>query len=421
MRKTTIEEILKECESLNDKELDEVTIATFNRIRESIHSDAEALVDSNLNKPFFEDVRTLEEAAILKVMLEALAKIHYKAYESWCESKKSISVWDRFMRNLYSENAGQNYKMHYSSGQLAKRITDAVSNRVHKKHQSIKSNMQTGSNFDLDNVLDDIVGLNEIKLYLKGVQAQLRIHSERTKLGLVAIKPINHMIFQGNPGTGKTTIARILGEILFEMGVLKKKKFVETDRSGLVAEYVGQTAIKTHNKINEAIDGILFIDEAYSLANDTVGGFGKEAIDALVKGIEDNRDRLIVILAGYKDEMQDFLKVNVGLQSRFPIFIDFPDYSTDELMELSINLFKKHDYVLTLEAIEVMRKTFIKVRTTHQFGNGRYIRNYFEQAIRNQALRLQQTTQTLMIKDDLIRIIDADLLSIYMEVEIATN
>ena len=150
-----------------------------------------------------------------------------------------------------------------------------------------------------------------------------------------------HMIFKGNPGTGKTTMARIIGEVLYNIGVLSSNNFVETDRSGLVAGYVGQTAIKTKEIIESALGGVLFIDEAYALAQDASSGsgFGKEAIDTLVKGMDDNRENLLVILAGYSDDMDNFLDINPGLRSRFANIIEFKDYCTKDLMIICDNLY----------------------------------------------------------------------------------
>ena len=248
-------------------------------------------------------------------------------------------------------------------------------------------------NFNLDEKLNEVVGLNEVKEFIRSLQAQLKIREQRKSLGL----PVNesqtlHMIFKGNPGTGKTTMARIVGEVLYSMGVLNSKTFVETDRSGLVAGYVGQTAIKTKEKIESAIGGILFIDEAYALAQDagSGSGFGKEAIDALVKGMDDNRENLLVILAGYSDDMDKFLDTNPGLKSRFANIIEFKDYSVDDLLIIADNLFRNKGYVITKEARLKMKDIFKEACKVSDFGNGRYVRNIFEKAVRNQAVRLEK-------------------------------
>ncbi|MDU1539715.1 MAG: AAA family ATPase [Paeniclostridium sordellii] len=248
-------------------------------------------------------------------------------------------------------------------------------------------------NFNLDEKLNEVVGLNEVKEFIRSLQAQLKIREQRKSLGLpVDESQTLHMIFKGNPGTGKTTMARIVGEVLYSMGVLNSKTFVETDRSGLVAGYVGQTAIKTKEKIESAIGGILFIDEAYALAQDagSGSGFGKEAIDALVKGMDDNRDNLLVILAGYSDDMNKFLDTNPGLKSRFANIIEFKDYSVDDLLIIADNLFRNKGYVITKEARLKMKDIFKEACKVSDFGNGRYVRNIFEKAVRNQAVRLEK-------------------------------
>ena len=215
-----------------------------------------------------------------------------------------------------------------------------------------------------------------------------------------------HMVFTGNPGTGKTTVARIVAGIYKELGLLKKGHLVETDRSGLVAEYVGQTAPKTNAKIDEALDGVLFIDEAYTL----VGGendFGAEAIATLLKRMEDNRDRLVVILAGYTNEIKGFIDSNPGLQSRFNRYIQFNDYTADDLLEILRKNLKESRYKIKRDAFEWMhsyigRKVMMK---DNRFGNARFIRNAFEKIVQNQADRLAMQST---INNDELTIITID-------------
>jgi SpoVK/Ycf46/Vps4 family AAA+-type ATPase len=199
-----------------------------------------------------------------------------------------------------------------------------------------------------------------------------------------------HCVFTGNPGTGKTTVARIVAEIYKELGVLKKGHLVETDRSGLVGEYVGQTAPKTNAIIDSALDGVLFIDEAYSLVQGGQGDYGKEAISTLLKRMEDDRDRLVVILAGYSKEMDDFINSNSGLQSRFNRYIEFPDYSSEELLQIFDFIIKKNEFVLTDEASNLVKEVIAKAvaNKNNNFGNARYIRNLFEKVITQQANRI---------------------------------
>ncbi|MGN9162427.1 AAA family ATPase [Clostridium sulfidigenes] len=263
-------------------------------------------------------------------------------------------------------------------------------------------------NFDLESELSKIIGLEEVKEYIRSLNARLRVQRERKKLGLVADNTQTlHMIFKGNPGTGKTMVARTVADVLYNIGVIKTNKLIETDRSGLVAGYVGQTAIKTKEKVMEAMDGVLFIDEAYSLSQGGTNDFGKEAIDTLVKLMDDYRDRIVIILAGYSDDMDEFLDVNAGLKSRFPNIIKFEDYSTEELIEISGMLFKSKGYEIDSLAKDKLKDIFDIVRLEAQFGNGRYVRNLYEKAVNNQAMRL--STDMDLTKEDLTTIVDTDI------------
>ena len=202
-----------------------------------------------------------------------------------------------------------------------------------------------------------------------------------------------HLVFYGSPGTGKTTVARIVGRIYKDLGVLKKGHTVETDRGGLVAKYMGQTALKTDTIVQKALDGVLFIDEAYSLVPEgpSGGDYGQEAISTLLKRMEDYRDRLVVIIAGYKDEMQRFIDSNPGLQSRFNRYIDFPDYSGAELADIFKMYMKKNQYTLAPGAEEYLRRQFNEAvaHKDRNFGNARFARNVFEKSIQEQANRLE--------------------------------
>lgn len=241
--------------------------------------------------------------------------------------------------------------------------------------------------------LDSLIGLSSVKEEVKTLANFIKIQKIRIEKGLPSDDISYHCVFTGNPGTGKTTVARIVAGIYKEMGILKKGHIIETDRSGLVAGYIGQTAIKTNKVIDSALDGVLFIDEAYSLAKEDAGrDFGAEAISTLLKRMEDDRDRIAVIVAGYTKEMKAFINSNSGLKSRFVRYIDFPDYSTEELYEIMASLLSKGAYTLEKTAKEVLKSAFDTVRLSgdRNFGNGRYVRNVYEEALKAQANRLSQ-------------------------------
>ena len=206
-----------------------------------------------------------------------------------------------------------------------------------------------------------------------------------------------HLVFTGNPGTGKTTVARIVAKVYKELGLISKGHLVEVDRAGLVAGYVGQTAIKTHGVIDKAMGGVLFIDEAYMLSSER-DVFGQEAIDTLLKEMEDHRDDLIVIVAGYKSLMQTFIESNPGLKSRFNRFIEFADYDPEQLYAIFKSLCKKNQYDLAEDAEDLVKDYFRRVyeARTESFGNGRAVRNCFEKMITNQANRLAEYKEATM-------------------------
>ena len=237
--------------------------------------------------------------------------------------------------------------------------------------------------------LDALVGLSSVKEEIKTLSNFIKIQQKRKEQGLKSSSVSYHCVFTGNPGTGKTTVARIVAQIYKDLGILSKGHLVETDRAGLVAEYVGQTAVKTNKIIDSALDGVLFIDEAYSLIG-TGQDYGKEAIATLLKRMEDDRDRLVVILAGYSKEMQDFINTNPGLQSRFNRYIEFPDYSAEELLQIFEKNIAKFDYKLEKDALVAMSEYFQHAveNKDANFGNARFVRNIFEKTLEKQANRL---------------------------------
>ena len=300
---------------------------------------------------------------------------------------------------------GVRYVLVSNIGQLERQL-DSNSNITStvEKEQIAKSAL---------NQLNELIGLDSVKKDVKTLSNYIRIQKQREEKGLKASSVSYHCVFTGNPGTGKTTVARIVASIYKELGVLKKGHLIETDRSGLVAEYVGQTAVKTNKIIDSALDGVLFIDEAYTLTEGGSSDYGSEAIATLLKRMEDDRDRLVVIVAGYTENMKHFINSNPGLKSRFTHYIEFPDYSADELMQIFEMHMLKYDYHFGEGAKKQLQQIFddIIAHKDENFGNGRFVRNVFEKVLQSQADRLASegnlTTKQLssIEKEDFVEIV----------------
>ncbi|MCL1791424.1 MAG: AAA family ATPase [Peptococcaceae bacterium] len=259
--------------------------------------------------------------------------------------------------------------------------------------------------------LDDLVGLRPVKTLVKEIRAMTLIRVQRLEKDLAVDPLVLHMLFSGNPGSGKSTVARIMADLFREMGILNKGHLVECERADLVGEYIGHTAQKTRSLVQKAAGGVLFVDEAYSLMRGGEKDFGKEAVDVLVKAMEDQKNDFILILAGYKSEMEAFLRTNPGLRSRFPLHLDFPDYTIRELLLIADVFLKQRDYVFRADARVAFGRTLEKKKNEHCYsGNARLVRNLIEQSIRRQAVRLLgQSGLNALSREDLRLILPQDL------------
>ncbi len=257
--------------------------------------------------------------------------------------------------------------------------------------------------------LDALVGLEEVKKDVKSLVNLMKVRKLRQENGLPVPPMSLHMVFMGNPGTGKTTVARLISGLYAAIGVLSKGQLVEVDRSGLVAGYVGQTALKTQEVIKSAIGGVLFIDEAYSLSSGGENDFGREAIETILKAMEDHRDDLIVIVAGYDGPMEAFLSSNPGLESRFNKYFHFPDYTGEQLMAIFRAQCEKNGYTLTEDSEKAARELFDRLyeERNENFGNGRDVRNRFEDMVVRQSNRVAMMESPS--KEDLMAVLPEDL------------
>ncbi|WP_245581036.1 AAA family ATPase [Paenibacillus ginsengihumi] len=255
--------------------------------------------------------------------------------------------------------------------------------------------------------LDALTGLEPVKKFVRELLETVRVNRMRSQEGGQSVAMALHMVFTGNPGTGKTTVARLIARILHALGLLSQGQLVEVARQDLVGQYIGSTAPKTMAKVNEALGGVLFIDEAYTLARQDHDTFGLEAIDTIVKAMEDHRDNLVVVLAGYTQEMEVFLRANPGLRSRFPFIVEFPDYTPQDMLNIMMQMASKNGFRIEEEAHEGLTELFgqRQIPGRNDSGNGRLVRNLFEEAIRKQSIRIAQAGET---KPDLQLLVKAD-------------
>lgn len=303
-----------------------------------------------------------------------------------------IDVDETIQDEEFEENSEQNAEKYKEPA------IDFRSLKIYNKEQE-KQSLQ-----DFIEELHALIGLDEVKNEVQSLINLIKVRKMREAMQMPSMDMTYHMVFTGNPGTGKTTVARLIARIYQELGILSKGTLVETDRAGLVAGYVGQTALKVKSVVEKAIGGVLFIDEAYALTNNTGSNdFGLEAVDTLVKMMEDNRDDLVVIVASYKEEMKEFLASNTGLVSRFNKYIDFKDYNDQELYEILQKFAENAQVTLSEAANECVRRKIAEMteERKQQFGNARGIRNCFEKIMVNQANRIvlcEEATKDLLCR-----------------------
>lgn len=283
---------------------------------------------------------------------------------------------------------------------------DALKNKSYRAYQDVDFHPETTvqkPTEDAAAVLRDMVGLKQQKEILEQIVAAFAIRKMRTEMGTETKRPSMHMCFTGNPGTAKTTVARLLADILSKENILPTGRFIECGRSDLVAKYVGWTAVCVKEKFRAARGGILFIDEAYALLDDRSGSYGDEAISTIVQEMENHREDVIVIFAGYPKKMQDFLDANEGLRSRIAFHVSFPDYTADELTEILSLIARQQGYTLTEEIVTHCRTQFSSMCRQEDFGNGRFVRNVFEQALMKQSQRLWALREHHALTEDSLR------------------
>ncbi|MGN1413001.1 MAG: AAA family ATPase [Anaerovoracaceae bacterium] len=323
--------------------------------------------------------------------IEEIRMIHLDFYEEFKKNVEGVMERDlpggQFVYNRFGANITYGCEKEPGKQECGKPTKEAGKTDFAEKEAEPEKTLE-----ELLAELDSLVGLEAVKKDIHTLMNFIKVCKLRESRGLKTAEVSYHLVFSGNPGTGKTTVARLLAKLYKQIGILKTGQLVEVDRSGLVAGYLGQTAIQTAKVIQEAIGGVLFIDEAYALVESEEDSYGKECIATILKAMEDHRDELVVIVAGYDDLMYKFIEANPGLRSRFNKYLHFPDYTGEEMTQIFQMQCKKNGYLLAEEAETLLREEFDRMYAERDdnFGNGRTVRNAFEKIIHCQANRLAE-------------------------------
>lgn len=362
--------------------------------REFITTSEKSLHVEGLEENQFSIIEVLKAGGFGDEMVKRYAVLLYRFASVLAKADGTVTEQEsRWLSTIMSyangREPGSNITITQSEDKRGSSSSNPRSSSARQKNNAAAKPQQPIDKDPLEQ-LNELVGLQEVKTDVNKLVNFIKVQQLRRQKGLRSTPVSYHCVFTGNPGTGKTTVARIMAGIYKNLGILSKGQLVETDRSGLVAEYVGQTAVKTNKIIDTALDGVLFIDEAYSLVQGSKEDYGKEAVATLLKRMEDDRDRLVVILAGYSEDMKQFIDTNPGLQSRFNRYIHFSDYSAADLMEIFRRNVRKYDYALSTEAEQKLTETLTNAvaHKDKNFGNARFVRNLLEKTIENQATRI---------------------------------